>query len=406
PTADDLKSRALNWYRQDPFAMPAVALLIIGTLSLLTLADPAFAKDSARLYRWAIVLPVLFYFLLTDAVSSRRGLMRIVDFFTAAAVGVSLYGLWQFVISDNTLVVEGVSRVFSVYQHPNNLALYLGRVFPFAACLAIFLPWGWRKTLYALALLPLGAAFVLTYSRGAWAAVVVALFVSVAVGLFLRPRRPDRRSLPKWAIPAIGIALLGLALIAVVAVPRLPERILSFESGSMRVLHWQSSLRMVADRPVFGVGIDQFLNQFQAPEVIASPEECEKLYTEHPRQYIVSKAQCKEFYTAHPHNVVLDTWLSLGIIGLLVFLWLLWIYFRSALRAIRQASVGSAVNPLYKALSLCLLASMIDFLVHGMVDNSYFLMDLAMVFWLSCGLLQLVRVQGSKLPEPTLNLEL
>ena len=34
------------------------------------------------------------------------------------------------------------------------------------------------------------------------------------------------------------------------------------------------------------------------------------------------------------------------------------------------------------------------FLVHGMVDNSYFLMDLAMIFWLSCGLLQLVRISS------------
>jgi O-antigen ligase len=386
-----LRSRFLDWYCQDPFAPPAVAILLIGTLSLLTLADPAFAKDSARLYRWTIVLPVLFYFLLTDAVTGRRGLMRIVDFFTAAAVGVALYGLWQSFVSDNTLVVEGVSRVFSVYQHPNNLALYLGRVFPFAACLALFLPWGWRKTLYALALLPLGATFVLTYSRGAWAAVGLALFASIAVGLFLRPRRSERRIIPRWAILVGSAVLLILVLVAAVTVRRLPERILSFESGSMRVLHWQSSLRMIADHPVFGVGIDQFLNQFQAREVIASPEECEKRYAEHPRRYIVSAAQCKEFYTAHPHNFVLDTWLSLGIIGLLVFLWLLWKFFREALRTIRQASMGAAADPLYRALALGLLASMIDFLVHGMVDNSYFLMDLAMIFWLSCGLVQLVR---------------
>jgi hypothetical protein len=44
-----------------------------------------------------------------------------------------------------------------------------------------------------------------------------------------------------------------------------------------------------------------------------------------------------------------------------------------------------------RAIALGLLAGMLDFLLHGLVDNSYFLMDLAMIFWLSCGLLQLER---------------
>ena len=35
-------------------------------------------------------------------------------------------------------------------------------------------------------------------------------------------------------------------------------------SGVMRLDIWASSLRMLADHPVFGVGPDQFLNQFQA----------------------------------------------------------------------------------------------------------------------------------------------
>ncbi|HUP27121.1 MAG TPA: O-antigen ligase family protein, partial [Chloroflexia bacterium] len=390
PSLEDIKARFLAWQHADPFAPPAAALLLVATFSLLTLADPAFAKDSARLYRWAIVLPVLFYFLITDAIKGRRGLLRVVDFFTVAGVGVAFYGLWQFFVSDNTLVVEGVSRVFSVYQHPNNLALYLGRVLPLTFCLAIFLPWGWRKFLYGLALLPLGATFLLTYSRGAWVAVAVAVLVALGLGLALGRRSGVRLRLSRRVVASALAFLLLLVMGAVVLLPRLPERIVNFESGSMRVLHWQSSLRMIADRPVFGVGIDQFLNQFQARSLIAGPEECVKLFDQHPHHYIVDQAQCKEFYTAHPHNFILDAWLSLGIIGLLVLLWAVWTYFRVALAAIRRLSGSVQADPLSRALTLGLLASMVDFLVHGMVDNSYFLMDLAMIFWLSCGLLKVV----------------
>jgi O-antigen ligase len=113
------------------------------------------------------------------------------------------------------------------------------------------------------------------------------------------------------------------------------------------------------------------------------------MYTAHPHHYIVDPAQCQEFYTAHPHNLILDYWLSLGIMGLLVLVWVLWRYFRVALVTVRRVGVEATPDPTARALTIGLLAGMVDFLVHGMVDNSYFLMDLAMIFWLSCGLLQL-----------------
>ncbi len=399
-----IADRFADWSRRDPFAPTAVALLAIGTLSLLTLADPTFARDSARAYRWVIVEPVLFYFLLTDAVDSRRGLLRVADFFVAGAVLVSLVGLWQFVRDTGTLDVQGVSRVVGVYQHPNNLALYLGRVVPLAACLALYLPWGWRRVIYALVTVPLAAALVLTFSRGAWLGVLAAMLVSGAVGLSRRqgqPEAPDTRTGTKAPLPAhrvrvvgaapalvlAGAILLGLAALA--AMPQLRERVLNLGSGSLRVMHWQSAARMIADHPIFGIGLDQYLNQFQARSIIADPEQCVRMYTAHPHHYIVDSAQCQEFYTAHPHNLILDYWLSLGIMGLLVLVWVLWRYFRVALVTVRRAGAGATPDPTVRALTIGLLAGMVDFLVHGMVDNSYFLMDLAMIFWLSCGLLQL-----------------
>ena len=176
-----LWGRFVAWNRAEPFGAPAVGLLVVGTVSLFTLADPDFAKDSFRLYRWAIVLPVLFYFLLADVIRSRRGLLRVADFFVAGAVVVSLVGLWQFAQDTNVLDVQGVSRIKSVYEHPNNLALYLGRVWPFVGCMALFLPWGRRKVVYGLAALPIGATLLLTFSRGAWVAVVVAMVVALFV---------------------------------------------------------------------------------------------------------------------------------------------------------------------------------------------------------------------------------
>lgn len=375
------------WNRQDAFAPPAVALLIVGTLSLFTLADPGFLRDSLRAYRWVILEPVLFYFLITEIITTRRGLWRMADFFVGAAVLVAFIGLGQFVLGANTLEVQGVSRVFGVYQHPNNLALYLGRVLPFVACVGVFLPWGWRKGLYLAATVPLALTTFLTFSRGAYLAVVVATGVAVAVGLLWRSGQSQtgggqvsRRRLVM--IGSSALAILGLALILVAALlPILPARFLNVGSGVLRLELWKSSFRMLADHPIFGVGIDQFLNQFQA--------------------HYITPAQEIERYTAHPHNLFLDYWLALGIMGLLILLWLLWRYFREALAKARSlwtgpgqdSSADRAQALAGRAIALGLLASMLDFLLHGLVDNSYFLMDLAMVFWLCCGLLQLTRLK-------------
>ena len=104
----------------------------------------------------------------------------------------------------------------SVYEHPNNLALYLGRVAPFAACTALFLPWGWRKILYALATLPLFATFLLTYSRGAWVGAAVAIVLAISLGLRWplnwQTSKPTRTFRIWLAAVVVGAAALAVAV--------------------------------------------------------------------------------------------------------------------------------------------------------------------------------------------------
>jgi O-antigen ligase len=144
----------------------------------------------------------------------------------------------------------------------------------------------------------------------------------------------------------------------------------------MRFRIWQASLRMALDHPVFGVGLDQFLNQWQEKYVPPLTEQ-----------------QASEKWTAHPHNIVLDWWLNLGVLGLALLVWLLWRYYREAIALVKWASSRLSRDPVTWALALGLLAVVTDMVVHGLVDNSYFLMDLALIFWMCCGVLQLLRTQ-------------
>ncbi len=188
--------------------------------------------------------------------------MRLLDFFMLAAVLVALYGL----TGSDTINVEQVSRVVSVYQQPNNLALYLGRAAPLAVCLALFLPWGRRKVLYGLAVLPIGVTLFLTFSRGGWIGVAAGLVVGVSVGIrwqwgWLSTKVP--RAFRLWLAGVAGAGVL-LALLGLVLFPKLPERIFDPGSSLLRLTIWGSALHMGVDHPIFGIGPDQFLNQFQS----------------------------------------------------------------------------------------------------------------------------------------------
>jgi O-antigen ligase len=160
------------------------------------------------------------------------------------------------------------------------------------------------------------------------------------------------------ALVVVGIVLAGAA-----AAGLLPERIVHVGSAEIRLDLWRSAFRMGRDHPVFGIGLDQFLNQYQGP------------YLDPVRQ--------GERWLSHPHNLILDWWLSLGIIGLLVAAWIGVRVVRGALALIRQG------DPQDAALARAVLAAMAAVVVHGLIDNSYFLQDLALSFWLFCALLQL-----------------
>jgi O-antigen ligase len=90
---------------------------------------------------------------------------------------------------------------------------------------------------------------------------------------------------------------------------------------------------------------------------------------------------------SHPHNVVLDYWVRLGVIGLAAGIWLQVAFWRMAWRL--QARLARSDAAL-RGVVVGLMGGMADFLAHGAVDNSYFVIDLAFVFFLTLGLLSLI----------------
>jgi O-antigen ligase len=349
------------------WAMLAFALAATFSLGAAQLKDFAL-----REYRLVIIEPVLFYFLLRFTPLDRRALWRIVDFFLLGAVLVAAIGLYQFITGANLITAEGgVERIRSVYGSPNNLALYLGRALPVGLAVLALGGNKRRRVLYGLAALVIGATIALTFSKGA---LLFGAPAALAVLLILW--------LGRWGWLTVG-AGAAAALAALPFLNRLPRfaGILNPEGGTsfFRLRLWESAWRMFLDHPLFGVGLDNFLYQYRS-------------------RYILPEAW-QDPNLSHPHNIVFDYLSRLGLLGFAAGVWLQaafwglgWEVYRRLRPApgARWAGRESERRDLL-ALTVGLMASMADMLAHGLVDNSFFLVDLACAFCLTLALMQHLR---------------
>jgi putative inorganic carbon (HCO3(-)) transporter len=318
----------LRWPRSG-YDVPLALLL---AASLLSLAVTQYPLLSVRDLRALIFEPVLFFWLLMTWPASRR--WALAGFVTGACL-TALAAIAQGVSGIGGTEVEGVLRVQAWYPSANHLALMLGRAWAFVLAGAL----AWRRWMWLPCGL-LGLALLLTFSTGGWLGTLAA---SLVVLLALGYRRLAIRT------GSVAVALLvvvsGLAILGA-----LPERLNPLrQTGGFRLDLWISSLEMLRDHPLLGVGLDNFVYLYQ--------------------QVYLREGAAAEPTLSHPHNWILNFWLSLGIVGLIAFVWLVVRFWRQA-RFSKGWLVAGA------------LGAIADMLVHGFIDNSYFLVDLAFVFWM------------------------
>jgi O-antigen ligase len=192
-------------------------------------------------------------------------------------------------------------------------------------------------------------ALLATFSVGGWLGTGLGLLV--VVGL-LGGRR---------VVLALTLAGAIAAVVVFLALPveRLAGRLDPRQGTSfVRVQLWQAAAALVRESPVLGIGLDNFLYRY--PQVMPPDTPYEP-------------------NLSHPHNLILQFWLQLGLLGLAALGWLLWRFVRLVWLRARDATGP----PLHRALAVGSLGSMTDFAAHGLVDNSYFLPDMAVIFWLT-----------------------
>ncbi len=299
--------------------------------------------------RVLFVEPALFYLVFRHEARDLRTRVLLTDALLAAGLLVALIGLWLFFRGEGVITAEGgARRLVSVYGSPNNAALFLGRCLPFALAWTLSGPWNVRRWLALIVSALCLPAFLLTQSAGG---LLLGLPLSLATIALVQWRR-------RALFPLAGLAALGTATFALLvgSSPRF-ARLLDFTTGTVRIRLqlWQSTLAMLRDDPLRGLGLDQFLYAY--------------------RDIWILPDAWREPNLSHPHNILFDFWIRLGLAGPLILIALLTAFWHRAIQALRRVSRHEE-----KVLLAGAMGCMVNLVAHGLVDNSVFVHDLVYVF--------------------------
>ncbi len=356
-----LIKRALK--REDIFIKTPVnlPLAFLFALTLLSLFNTVSLKDSFR----GGVLRFLQYIFMLLAVSGevkdKRQIKMIVFSVIVGLLFTAGDEIWQvfagkdFVRGYDVVVNIGLVRATASFKDSNTLGIYLSAIAPLVFGLTLYYLKGKRKIAGVICSFIALAAIALTYSRPTLLATYVALF-------FLGVVRKDKGMI---------IFLVGFALISPFLLPKSVRNLakevnynpLRFMCNDDRIAVYRNSLNMIKAHPFIGVGANAFMSSY-------------KYYKEFPEyRNVVTLEEMKA------HNNFLHMAGEIGLIGLSVFLWLLYKLFRECADIYKKLS-----DDYIKIVSLSLIACIIAFLVNGLTESSLYYSRVALIFWYLAGM--------------------
>jgi len=375
--------------RKRIFKFDIIDVSVIGFM-ILTLFGGLISLSSESL-KPALLMTCLMmsYFLVAHLPNNRKWLIKCSVGAVLSATVNSIYGIAAYYLGigysskawiDSEMFDNIAGRAVSTLENPNMLGEYLIIILPIAIAMIFGKGEGLRRLYALICSAIIGVCLILTWSRGAWLALVVALIILILI----------------WHRRSIWLLFAGIISLPV-AVTFLPQSILSRitsignmadSSTSYRVYTWQAAVNMIKNNLFTGIGIGENAWRRVYP-----------LYS-----YMGVEA------APHSHNLFFQITLELGLFGLIVFLIFLFLVMKSAFSELRLLSDenvllkgdlgiesnsdhGYSSNRITKLTKLQLkmstagpLCGLFAVLIQGLTDYSWYNYRLFLMFWLICGL--------------------
>ncbi|MCL2352699.1 MAG: O-antigen ligase family protein [Firmicutes bacterium] len=330
----------------DPTGLAVAALVMTGLFCGLTSFTPSASIKIALL----TALFMLSYPLLVSIINTREKISALIFTFSASAAVTGLVGMYQKLSGkvdmtwvDRREFADLRLRVYSTFANPNVYGTYLLLALPLAAVMAYASKRVFTKAVYLGISLLLLVNLAYTYSRGCYLALAFAAFVFV----LLTAKR------------LVAFFLAALALSPFVLPSSMLQRIttLSDSSTSYRIYIWQATVRILRDFWFSGLG--QGISAYNVA------------YPFYAFANVVAP---------HSHNLYLQVFVETGIFGLLVFLALLAVFYKTQLPFVYGASGKT------KALCAGVSAAVAGFLFQGMFDYVFYNYKVMLAFFVFLGI--------------------
>lgn len=360
-----------------PFDWEMVVILVVAWLASWVAEDGRAALGIFKAYFFDAIV---FYVLYINILGRKENLPRVARALGLSAVLVSGVAWYQGLVDMQWLnpvwSQQSPVRATAIFPYANAVGLYLAPIVMILIGYAVSLWKFARERVLELALIMV--ALVMSLGSIYWArseGALVALVVSLVIwGLLVS----QRSRLIILVLLAVGLAMVS---VRPEAKDWLEEKArLKDLAGEIRKQQWRETKKMLVSdwrKGLLGVGLSGFpraVKPFHQEGIFFDfdndPDFQKNLKAS--TEYRATHWQPVDIYQ-YPHNIVLNFWVELGLLGVLIFGWLLlkfWYY-----ASLLYSKKG-------EMMALALGLAMLVMVIHGLVDVPYFKNDLAVLWWL------------------------
>ena len=334
--------------RKDPICVLVLLYLGYNTLSFI------FSPYADRGYFINLSLLVLFFFAVVVSVNSEKKIIYLV-YAIAVVVGISsIYSFFQFFGLDfspfvNPFGVRGLgTRVISFFGNPNEFAAVLVISLPLLLS-GFFIKKGAPRYLLGICILFAIAGLLLTNTRAA----LLGCSVSIVLFFVITHGRVDKKKY-LWSLSTVVVLVVTGFFYSLGT---------GVEGSELRYSWWQNTFKIVQDHPLFGTGVGSFNVYYPA-------------YREESTDFAF-KIHGNDDRLEHVHNEFLEVLSDLGILGLLLFLGILFAFFY-------KYYVNWDPKKKYLIAGNC--CAVMGLLIHNLYSQNLRFVFVAMFMWLSLAL--------------------
>jgi O-antigen ligase len=315
-------------------------------------------------FTWFVI-----YFLVINIVTSERRFLIFLAIFLLASFKLSSFGARTWAMQGFAFSSWGIMGPPGFFANSGELAIQMLMFAPIAYQLAVFVrPYASKLRYYILLSFPVTAAMTVmgASSRGAQIGLAYQIYRKFIKG----------RLNFKTILIASAVVILGWVLLPDEQKARFTS-VGSDRTSQQRILYWRNGVEMIKENPVLGVGFFNFPKYFE---------------THYPEDMLYPRAEL-------PHNIFIQVGTDAGLLGLGIYLMILYRNFRSVreIRALCKSREEPSAR-LFDRLAFGLSISAWGFIVAGQfVTVAYY-----PFLWINLALtVSLRNIAGGRFPVPS-----